>query len=179
MVTRTASSLPSFFAASSPPKPAPTITTCGAVDGAFSMGQFPMLRIGSENFVLARITRRKTGCHEAKVPLSSAPYAESDRAQQNQKISLETVQNHRDGQSHAATRFPPAFAFLQERETQAPHGQVGRSRQDGFVSNQVEHAVRLIAFRFSDFDLLSRVRWSSVQRQGRALTPAWGIAPGF
>jgi hypothetical protein len=87
-----------------------------------------MLRIGSQNFVLARAARRKTGCHEAKVALSSAPYAESDRAQQNSKIGLETVQNHRDGQSHAATRFPPASAFLEKWETQAPHGEVGRSR---------------------------------------------------
>jgi hypothetical protein len=84
-----------------------------------------MLRIGSENFVLARAAPCKTGCHEAKVPLSSAPYAESDRAQQNSKSRLKKVQNHRDGQSHAATRFPPASAFLEKWETQAPHGEVG------------------------------------------------------
>jgi hypothetical protein len=44
-------------------------------------------------------------------------YAESDRAQQDSKVSLETIQDHRDGQSHAATRFAPAFAFVEECET--------------------------------------------------------------
>jgi hypothetical protein len=87
--------------------------------------------------------RRKSGCHEGKLPLSSAPYAESDRTQQNSKSRLETVQDHRDRQSHAATRFAPAFAFLEERQAQAALGQVGRSRQNGHVSNQVEHAVCL------------------------------------
>ena len=87
-----------------------------------------MLRIGSEKFVLARAPGPKSVCHEAKLPLSSAPYAESDRSQQNPKVSLETVQNYRDGQSHAATRFETASAFLEERQAQAPHGQVDRSR---------------------------------------------------
>jgi hypothetical protein len=84
-----------------------------------------MLRIGSENFVLARAPGRKSVCHEAKLPLSSAPYAESDRAQQNPKVSLETVQDYWDGQSHAAACFAPASAFLEERKAQAPPGQVG------------------------------------------------------
>jgi hypothetical protein len=87
-----------------------------------------MLRIGSENFVLAEALRRKSVCHEAKLPLSSAPYAESDLAQQNSKVSLETVQDHWDGQSHAATCFAQTSAFLEERQAQTPHGQVGRSR---------------------------------------------------
>jgi hypothetical protein len=87
-----------------------------------------MLRIGSENFVLAEALRRKSVCHEAKLPLSFAPYAESDRAQQNPEISLEAVQNHRDGQSHASTCFAQTSSFLEKCETQAPHGQVGRSR---------------------------------------------------
>jgi hypothetical protein len=33
----------------------------------------------------------KSVCHEAKLPLSSAPYAESDRPQQNPEVSLEAV----------------------------------------------------------------------------------------
>jgi hypothetical protein len=87
-----------------------------------------MLRIGSENFVLAKAPELKSVCHEAKLPLSSAPYAEGDRAQQNSKVSLETVQDHRDRESHAATCFAQTSAFLEERQAQAPHGQVDRSR---------------------------------------------------
>jgi hypothetical protein len=40
-----------------------------------------MLRIGSEDFILAPAPDGKSVCHKAKLPLSSAPYAESDRAQ--------------------------------------------------------------------------------------------------
>jgi hypothetical protein len=87
-----------------------------------------MLGIGSENFVLAQAPERKSVCHGAKPPLSSAPYAEGDRAQQDSKVSLETVQDHRDGQSDAATCFAPTSAFLEKRQAQAPHGEVEGSR---------------------------------------------------
>jgi hypothetical protein len=75
-----------------------------------------------------RSPERKSVCQGAKPPLSSAPYAEGDRAQQNSKVSLETVQDHWDGQSDAATCFAQTFAFLEERQTQAPHGEIEGSR---------------------------------------------------
>src|SRR5205085_11789197 len=62
------------------------------------------------------ICSRKTGCQEAKVPLSSAPYAESDSAEQNSKIRLEAVQNYRDGQGPASTRLPQAPYVFEERQ---------------------------------------------------------------
>ena len=97
--------------------------------------------------------RRLRACHGAKAPLSSAPYAKGDRAQQDSKVSLETIQDHRDGQSDAATCFAQASPFLEERQAQAPHGQVEGRGQDGHVSHQVEHAVRLIAeWRFATAD---------------------------
>ncbi|MEY2483468.1 MAG: hypothetical protein QOK24_1996 [Verrucomicrobiota bacterium] len=87
---------------------------------------------------------------QSETALSSAPYAESDRAQQNPESRLETIQDHGDGQGQASTCFAPPFAFLEERQTQTPHGEVGRSRQDRYVSDQVEHAVRLDRARKAD-----------------------------
>jgi hypothetical protein len=74
------------------------------------------------------ISYAESGCHEAKLRLSSAPYAETDFAQQNSKISLEAVQDHRDGESDAPARFAEAPAFVEERQAQTPHVEVGRSR---------------------------------------------------
>jgi hypothetical protein len=70
----------------------------------------------------------ESGCHEAKLRLSSAPYAETDFAQQNSKISLEAVQDYRDGESYAPARVAEAPAFVKERQAQTPHVEVGRSR---------------------------------------------------
>src|SRR5687767_10310620 len=74
------------------------------------------------------ISYAESGCHEAKLRLSSAPYAETDFAQQNSKSSLEAVQDHRDGESDAPARLAEASAFVEERQAQTPHVEVGRSR---------------------------------------------------
>ncbi|MEY2518333.1 MAG: hypothetical protein QOF24_92 [Verrucomicrobiota bacterium] len=87
---------------------------------------------------------------QSETALSSAPYAESDRAQQNPESRLETIQDHGDGQGQASTCFAPPFAFLEERQAQTAHGEVSRSRQDRYVSDQVEHAVRLGRARKAD-----------------------------
>jgi hypothetical protein len=86
------------------------MTTCGGGASAFS---------------IRAISYVESGCHEAKLRLSSAPYAETDFAQQNSKISLEAFQDYRDWQSHAPTCVAPTFAFVEERQAKAPHGEIG------------------------------------------------------
>jgi len=51
----------------------------------------------------------------AELPLSSAPYAETDFPQQNPKIRLETVQDYRDGESDAPARLAAASLVVEER----------------------------------------------------------------
>jgi hypothetical protein len=63
----------------------------------------------------------------AESPVSSAPYAKADCAQQNPEIRFEAVQDYRDGKSQAATRIAKTPPFVKEREAQTAHGEIGRS----------------------------------------------------
>src|ERR1044072_3120866 len=126
-VTLTSSQL-SFFAASSPPNPAPTITTRG-------------LRAGACSIVLTSADQKRLS--RARPALSSAPYAKADRAQQNQEGRLHAAQGNRHRQRPAADPSPPASHVVQERETQAPDGEVGAGSQDRRSPNQVEPPLRL------------------------------------
>src|SRR5437764_13971392 len=85
----------------------------------------------------------------ALTELSSAPYAKADCAQQNPEGRLEAIQDYRDGKSETATCLPASPAFIQERQAQAPYGEVRRGSQDRRSSDQVEHAVRVSRSRSS------------------------------
>jgi hypothetical protein len=75
--------------------------------------------------------------------LSFAPYAEISCSQQNTQSSGKTFQDHGARQSIKGAIVAPAFAFVQERETQAPARQNGAGGRYGRCPHQVEPAVRL------------------------------------
>src|SRR2546428_13484293 len=72
--------------------------------------------------------------------LSCAPYAQAHCAQQDPKIGRETFQDHRDWKSFALAVVAPAFAFLEERETETPVRQGGVSGCNGRCADQSESA---------------------------------------
>jgi hypothetical protein len=60
-----------------------------------------------------------------ELSLSCAPYAEANRPKQDPESGRETIQNHRDRQSFALTRFTPAFDVVQKRQAETAFGQNG------------------------------------------------------
>ncbi len=70
----------------------------------------------------------ESGCLPRIPPLSSAPYAEIHRAQQDAESRVQAVQNYRNRQGFASARLAPAFALDQERQEKAPHGEIRRRR---------------------------------------------------
>src|SRR6266699_1626221 len=75
--------------------------------------------------------------------LSFAPYAEISCSQQNTQSSGKTFQDHGARQSTKGAIVAPAFAFVQECETQAPARQNGARGRYRCCPHQVEPAVRL------------------------------------
>jgi hypothetical protein len=62
--------------------------------------------------------------------LSSAPYAEAYRSQQNSEISRETIQNNGAWQSFACAIGPSPPALVEKCKTKASIEQSGAGRQD-------------------------------------------------
>jgi hypothetical protein len=73
---------------------------------------------------------QKSICYRALLTLSSAPYAEAHRSQQNSKISRETIQNNGTGQNFASAIGPSPPALVEKCKAKASIEQSSAGRQD-------------------------------------------------
>src|SRR5438034_780258 len=76
-------------------------------------------------------------------PLCFAPYAEISCSQQNAQIGSKALQDNGARQDIKGAILTPAFAFVQECETQTSIGQSGARGQDRCCPDQGKSAVRL------------------------------------
>ena len=68
--------------------------------------------------------KQKIGCQFRRTCVSSAPYAQVHRAQQDEKSRRQAVQNYRDGKSAALPRHAPASHGDEERQAQEASGKI-------------------------------------------------------
>ena len=76
-------------------------------------------------------------------PLCFAPYAEISCSQQNAQSGSKALQDNGARQDIKGAILTPAFAFVQECETQTSIGQSGARGQDRCCPDQGKSAVRL------------------------------------
>ncbi len=108
-----------------------------------------------------------------QTPLSYAPYAEANCAQQDAKSRRQAVQNYRDGEGFAPACVAASLALEQERETQASDGESGGGPFDGRRSHQSEYAVRVELPRFNSHPFFSA---TPVSREGLLVEELHAIA---
>src|SRR4029077_12458380 len=121
----------SLLAASSPPKPAPTMTTCGGSFETSSIRECSSKRptLNGQHPIGKQLSA-------TQLALSFAPYAESNRTQQNQESREKTIQDHCAWQSSALSIVAASFALRQERKTQKAPGQGGACSRNGRRTDQ-------------------------------------------
>jgi hypothetical protein len=100
-------------------------------------------RIVSNPNLDARFFLALSSCQPHWQPLSSSPYAETDRAQQNEEGRGQTIQNHGHGKSFALAIFASPFDVVEKRETETAAGEKRSGRQHRYRADQGELAVRL------------------------------------
>ena len=167
IIVRRTSSHASFFAASSPPKPAPTMITCGCFGAGDCIRQ-----------IVRRLTRRRQRARRSGYPpapfcepesirgwyrrtiikrlslrlaeLTFAAYAEAHCPQQNAQISGETLQDYCPWKGFEGASLATPSIVDEKRKAQTPAGQSSARRRHRCGASKGESSFRLTGLQLSN-----------------------------
>lgn len=167
ITVRRTSSQASFFAASSPPKPAPTMITCGCFRAGDCIRQIVRCLTGSRQRArplgyppaLLCEPQKRSGLVQthynkafviAPARTNFPPYAEVDCTQQNAQSSGETLQDYCPRKSLEVAFLATPSVVDEKRKAQTPAGQSSPRRRHRCGASKGESSFRLKRLQLSN-----------------------------